>query len=504
MFKLAERSYILRTTIGTPNFLYLLYTKVSALSFRITVSTDVSCTTHSTTTILMMNQYNNLIYPLKIRIIVNIEFKFREINFIKYLRVVVLREMRHPSKEIIGTWSNMLKGKKIVLCICGSVAAMKSPEIARSLMRHGAEVYTVMSKAATEIIHPYLMEWATGNPVVSKLTGKIEHVGLCGKTETRVDLVLIAPATANTISKIACGIDDTPVTTFVSTALGTGIPIMIVPAMHETMYTNPFVSENIERLKKSGVMFVGPRIEEGKAKIATVNQVLDAILRFFTPKILKGKRVLITTGPTREYLDDVKFLTTPSSGKMGVALAEECIASGAEVTIVMGPTVIKPPLEAKVINVVTCDEMLEAVVSELKSNKYDLIFLPAAPLDFKFAEKAKGKISSNVRELMVKLTATPKISGKIRSHAPRTIIVGFKAEYGVPIEEMIERAYRRLLQNDMDLIVANDVSRSDIGFGSDYNEVYIIDKDKNVTHVPLMSKREVAREVVRKALEIKR
>lgn len=412
--------------------------------------------------------------------------------------------MRHPSKEIIGTWSSLLKGKKIVLCICGSVAAIKSPEIARGLMRHGAEVYTVMSKAATELIHPYLMEWATGNPVVTKLTGKIEHVELCGKTETRVDLVLVAPATANTISKIACGIDDTPVTTFISTALGTGIPIMIVPAMHETMYTNPFVSENIKKLKERGIIFIGPRIEEGKAKIATVDQIINTVLRFFTPKILKNKRVLITAGPTREYLDDVKFLTTPSSGKMGVAIAEECIASGAEVTIVMGPTTIKPPLEAKVINVTTCEEMLEAVVNELKNSNYDMIFLPAAPLDFKFAEKVSGKISSDLGELTVKLIATPKISGEIRKHAPNSIIIGFKAEYGVPIKEMIERAYRRLIQNDLDLIVANDVSRSDIGFGSDYNEVYIVDRNKKVTHIPIMSKREIAREIIKKALEIKR
>ena len=288
--------------------------------------------------------------------------------------------MKHPSKEIIGTWSNLLKGKKIVLCICGSVAAIKSPEIARGLMRHGAEVYIVMSKAATLIIHPYLMEWATGNPVVTELTGKVEHVMLCGKTETKADLVLIAPATANTISKIACGIDDTPVTTFVSTALGTGIPIMIVPAMHETMYRNPFVAENIEKLKKMGIMFIGPRFEEGKAKIATPEQVINAVIRYFTPKILKGRKVLVTAGPTREYLDNVKFLTTPSTGKMGLAIAEECIASGAQVTLIMGPTTLKPPLEAKVIRVITCEEMRNAVVNELKKEKYDYIFLPACLL----------------------------------------------------------------------------------------------------------------------------
>ncbi|MEM0212311.1 MAG: bifunctional phosphopantothenoylcysteine decarboxylase/phosphopantothenate--cysteine ligase CoaBC [Candidatus Methanomethylicia archaeon] len=412
--------------------------------------------------------------------------------------------MIHPSKEIIGSWSNLLKGKKIVLCICGSVAAVRSPEIARGLMRHGAEVYTVMSKAATELIHPYLMEWATGNPVITHLTGKIEHVELCGKTSTKVDLVLIAPATANTISKIACGIDDTPVTTAVSTALGTGIPIMIVPAMHETMYTNPFVVENIRKLEEKGIIFIGPRIEEGKAKIASTEQVINAVINFFTPKILSGMKVLITAGPTREYLDDVKFLTTPSSGKMGVALAEECIASGAETTLIMGPSNIEPPMNAKTINVVTCEEMLNAVINELNSKNYDFIFLSAAPLDFKFHEKIKGKISSDIGELTVKLVSTPKISSQVRRYAPKSVIVGFKAEYGVGIEEMIERAYKRLLQNDLDLIVANDVSRRDIGFGSDYNEIYIIDRNRNVKHIPKMSKREIAREIIKSALEIKK
>jgi len=412
--------------------------------------------------------------------------------------------MTHPSKEIIGTWSNILKGKKIVLCICGSVAAIRSPEIARGLMRHGAEVYTVMSKAATELIHPYLMEWATGNPVITHLTGKIEHVELCGKTATKADLVLIAPATANTISKIACGIDDTPVTTTVSTALGTGIPIMIVPAMHETMYTNPFVSENIEKLKSKGIIFIGPRIEEGKAKIASTEQVINAVINFFTPKILSGMKALVTAGPTREYLDDVKFLTTPSSGKMGIAIAEECIAAGAKTTLIMGPSNIEPPLEAKTINVTTCDEMLNAVIGELNNEEYDFIFLSAAPLDFKFKEKISGKISSEIGELTVKLIPTPKISSQVRRYAPKSVIVGFKAEYGVSIEEMIERAYKRLIQNNLDLIVANDVSRRDIGFSSDYNEVYMIDRNRNVKHIPKKSKREIAREIIREALEIKK
>lgn len=160
----------------------------------------------------------------------------------------------------------MLKGRKVALCVTGSVAAVESSEIARELMRHGAEVYVVMSSMAQKIIHPYLMEWATGNSVVTELTGKIEHVRLTGEFPDRVDLVLVAPATANTIGKIASGIDDTPVTTVVSTAFGSTIPIMIVPAMHESMYRHPIVLENIKKLQSLSVEFIGPENRRRKGK----------------------------------------------------------------------------------------------------------------------------------------------------------------------------------------------------------------------------------------------
>ena len=207
----------------------------------------------------------------------------------------------HPSKDIVESKSSLLKDRKVALCITGSVAAVKCPEIARELMRNGAEVSTVMSAMAQKIIHPYLMEWATGNPVVTELTGKIEHVMLAGEGMGKADLVLVAPATANTISKIACGIDDTPVTTVVSTAFGSGIPIMIVPAMHESMYRHPVVTENVRKLGSLGVEFVGPRVEEGKAKIAEVKEIVDAVIRRLTVKRdLAKRKVLVTAGPTLE------------------------------------------------------------------------------------------------------------------------------------------------------------------------------------------------------------
>ena len=185
---------------------------------------------------------------------------------------------KHPSKTIQGSESEVLAGKKIALCISGSVAAIEAPIIARQLMRLGAEVFAVMTTAATKIIDPNLMHWATGNEVVTELTGKIEHVSLAGNEVDHVDVILVCPATANTISKIACGIDDTPVTTVVTTGFGR-IPLAIVPAMHETMYSHPIVKKNIETLKKYGVYFIGPRMEEKKAKIAHIDEIVQKALQ---------------------------------------------------------------------------------------------------------------------------------------------------------------------------------------------------------------------------------
>ncbi len=281
---------------------------------------------------------------------------------------------KHPSKDIIGTEGDELRGKRVILCITGSVAAVRCSEIARALMRHGAEVFAVMSDMAQKIIHPYLMEWATGNPVLTELTGKVEHVALVGRHLKKADLVLAAPATANTISKIACGIDDTPVTSVVSTAFGSEIPIVIVPAMHESMYRHPIVVENIAKLRALGVEFVGPKIEEGKAKIAEVTKILEAVInRLRIKRDFADMMVLITAGPTLEHIDPVRVITNRSSGKMGVALAKEALNRGADVTLIYGPGTAVPPTEAKVVLVETTEEMYDIVVSELKSKRYDIV-----------------------------------------------------------------------------------------------------------------------------------
>ena len=401
----------------------------------------------------------------------------------------------HPSKDIVGSKSSLLKDRRVALCITGSVAAVKCPEVARELMRHGAEVYTVMSAMAQKIIHPYLMEWATGNHVVTELTGKIEHVMLAGEGVGKADLVLVAPATANTISKIACGIDDTPVTTLVSTAFGSGIPIMVVPAMHESMYRHPVVTENVGKLRSLGVEFVGPRVEEGKAKIAEVKEIVEAVVRRLTVKIdLAKRKVLVTAGPTLEYIDPIRVMANKSSGKMGVAIVEEALSRGIEVTLVYGPGTAVPPVGAKIVSVETSQEMYEAVVSELKSKKYDVVIAVAAVADWAPEKKYEYKVPTSIKnELTVKMRPTPKIIDSVKKVSPDTFLVAFRAEYNLSDEELIQSAYKRLKKAKADLVAANDIGRKGAGFESDTNEVFIVDTNKKVVHVPVAAKREVAK-----------
>ncbi|HUV34163.1 MAG TPA: bifunctional phosphopantothenoylcysteine decarboxylase/phosphopantothenate--cysteine ligase CoaBC [Candidatus Desulfaltia sp.] len=399
----------------------------------------------------------------------------------------------HTSKEIIGSRSKELQGKKIILCITGSVAAIKSTEVARELMRRGADVYAVMTKAAQQIVHPDMVEWATGNPVVTELTGQIEHVTYAGEHQNRADLILVAPSTANTIGKVAAGIDDTPVTTTLTTGIGAGIPVIIAPAMHASMYKHTIVLENIEKLRRIGVVVLMPRMEEGKAKIPDTEEIVQAVVdRLTVERDLVGKRILITAGPTRSYLDAFRYITNPSSGKMGVAIAENALARGAEVTMVYGPASAKPPRGAKVIPIETTEEMLDAVVGELKSEKYHAAILSAAAADYGAADRKMEKTPSGKNEWALLLKPLPKVVENVKKVDPEVYLVGFKAEYGVSDEELIDRAYKRLKGAGMDLIVANDVARKGVGFGTETNEVFIVDGARSVTHLDIMSKREVA------------
>jgi phosphopantothenoylcysteine decarboxylase/phosphopantothenate--cysteine ligase len=399
----------------------------------------------------------------------------------------------HTSKSIIGTRSKELIGRRIILCVTGSVAAIRSPDIARELMRLGADVYVVMTKMAEHIVHPDMLHWATGNPVVTELTGEIEHVQYGGEHKQRADLILVAPSTANTIGKAAAGIDDTPVTTLLTTAIGAGIPVIIAPAMHASMYKHTIVNENIRKLQGIGIEVLMPRFEEGKAKIPSTEDIIEAVVRKLSmPQDFKGKRILITAGPTREYIDAFRYITNPSSGKMGVAIAEEALERGAIVTMIYGPAIVQPPPNSKVVKIETTEEMLDAVVHELKAAKYDVAILSAAASDWGPIDRKMEKMPSSKGDWVLRLKALPKIIAEVKKADPNVFLIGFKAEYDITEKELIDRSYKRLKEMKMDLIVANDVSKEDRGFNVDTNEVYIIDQKRDVIHISLTSKKEIA------------
>ena len=413
---------------------------------------------------------------------------------------------KHPSKDIIESKGRILRGKTICMCLTGSVAVISAPIIARELMRLGAEVIAVMSKAATELITPTLMHWATGNPVITNLTGAVEHVYLAGerpKELGKADLILICPSTANTISKIANGIDDTPVTTVVSTAFGASIPIVVVPAAHESMMKHSIFHENIKKLKKYGVDILGPRISEGKAKIAKIDDIIDRVVDLLiSKKDLEGKRILITAGPSREYLDEIRFVSNNSSGRMGIEIAKEAKARGAEVLLIAGSCLVKIPDYLNTVNAVSTSDFIKVIKDELEYKDYDFFICAAAISDYSPTECVEGKISSDdVKELHISMRLTPKIIDEARRKNHKVFIVAFKAETNVSRTQLIDRAYDRLKRSEANLIVANDVGRNDIGFVSKDNEVYIVDKEKRITHVEKHSKRYVASRILDIALE---
>jgi phosphopantothenoylcysteine decarboxylase / phosphopantothenate---cysteine ligase len=406
----------------------------------------------------------------------------------------------HSSKDIVGTEGSEIEGKKIVLCITGSVAAYRAIDLARELIRHGAEVYPVMSEAvASALLTPDMMKWATGNNVVTKLTGSLEHIDLANYSMS--DLIVVYPCTANTIGKVANGISDTPVTSVLSVALGSRIPIIIAPAMHESMYANRLIQENIQRVKDQGVDFLQPIITEGKAKVVSPEQILKSIISKLinsTESFFYEKNILVTAGSTVEYIDPIRVITNLSSGKMGNIIAEEALRLGATITLVYGYGTYSPKSSPnlKIVRVNTTKEMYNVVMSELSFKRYDIAILSAAVADFTPERKSLKKISTSKEKLLLTLSPTRKIINKIKHTSKQTFLVGFKAEYNVSDTNIIERAYKKLKECKGDLIVANDIGRKDSEIGSDNNEVFVIDKHKNVLHLPPQNKLSIARNLL--------
>lgn len=390
----------------------------------------------------------------------------------------------HPTLWIRESKGTALSGKTIVIGVTGSIAAVQTVQLARELIRHGAAVYAVATNAALQIIHEDALHYATGNPIITRLTGRVEHVEFFGALG-RAALFLIAPATANTISKIAAGIDDTPVTTFATTAIGEGKKVMVVPAMHESMYRHPKVLENLQSLESMGIDVIGPRFEEGVAKIAGNDEIVLRVIRSLGDQTLAGKSVFITSGSTAESIDPIRLLTNRASGRTGSALAREAYVRGAEVYLFhrsKSPWAHLPHFHdvfaesvQDMINAVT-DKIALADVPESGKN----ILISSAAISDYTIEKNESKIKSGERELTLTLRPTKKLIEEACYTDPNLFIVGFKAETGVSRQELIGFAAAKIEAGIADMVVANDVKEK--GMGTDDNDVWLVTKDYLINH----------------------
>lgn len=356
----------------------------------------------------------------------------------------------HPADALRGTKSKKLVGKRIVLGITGSIAAVECFELARELTRHGAQVHAVVTADALKLVTPWAMEFATGNPVIDEIDGRVQHVSLLGDTPDKADLLLIAPCTANTISKIACGIDDTTVTTMATIAIGSHAPIIIAPAMHLAMYENPLVMKNVETLRQAGIEFVGPRIADKKAKIASNEEIVEAVIRRLSNNDLAGRKVLVIGGSSEEPIDDMRVITNKGTGESAVAIARAAYERGADVDLWMGHATVPMPSFLRVKRF----SAVEDLTPLLDNIDHGIVIVPAALSDFAPA-KAEGKISSLRSEVELKLCALPKVIDELKRTG--RVVVAFKAESNVTRDKLVHKARERLRSSSVDLVVANDL-----------------------------------------------
>lgn len=403
---------------------------------------------------------------------------------------------KHPTLLISGTLSDTLKDKTIVLAVTGSIAAVRTVELARELIRHGAAVQAVVSEAAVRIIHPEALQYATGRPVITAITGGVEHVEYCGEDGT-ADLLLIAPCTANTIGKMASGISDTPPTTFAAAALGCKMPVVVVPAMHGSMYSHSVVLENMEKLKAMGVDFVGPIIEENIAKITTNDDIVLYVQRKLGDGSLKEKKVIITGGGTKERIDPIRVLTSRASGRTGIALAREAFRRGSEVTLVHPE--IKGLFGITEVRAESAQDLTVSVLDGIAGG-CDLLISSAAISDYT-AEPSDSKIKSGLEELSITFHPTSKLIRKVRELYTGLDIIGFKAEANVGREDLLSSARDLMTKYGLLMVVANDVGKN--GMGTQQNTVCILNnKDDKVREIT-GDKQLIARAIFDEFLEVR-
>lgn len=395
----------------------------------------------------------------------------------------------------------MLKGKTVLLGVSGGIAAYKAAALASALVKQHAAVEVVMTKNATEFITPLTFEQLTGRRVMvdtfdRNFSHQVEHIALAERT----DLVIVAPATANVCAKFAHGLADDMLTT---TVLACRCPKLIAPAMNTNMFENPVTQDNLKLLEHYGWETIPPASGRlacgamGKGKLPEPEVLLDYVMRFLAmPHDLKGKRVLVTAGPTQEALDPVRYLTNHSSGKMGCAIAKMAMLRGADVTLVCGPLSVTPPAFVKTVNVVSAQDMFDAVTS--LAPKADLIFKAAAVADYTPAEYNDQKMKKSDNDLSIPLKRTQDILKYLGEHrTDGQVICGFSME----TQNMIENSKRKLQSKNIDMICANNLKTEGAGFGVDTNVITVITKSE-VKELPLQSKESVANAILDESLKL--
>lgn len=384
----------------------------------------------------------------------------------------------------------MLSEKNIMLGVSGSIAAYKAVELLRRLMDHGAYVRVVMTKNACRFISPLTFETLCRCPVLidefeDSNRSRIGHID----ASASLDAAIIAPATANIIGKIAHGIGDDALT---STVLALDCPLLIAPAMNERMFKNPAVQRNIEILEERGVVIIEPETghlacgTEGYGRLASVEKIIEEISSRLYPADLTGVTVLVTAGPTREHMDPVRFISNPSTGRMGYAVARAARMRGAEVILVSGPTHLTAPSGVRFCSVITADDMRRAVLEY--TQQAHVIVMAAAVSDFRPARVSERKIKKESASTTIELERTADILSELGGKKAGRILVGFAAE----TDSIIENARRKLEQKGLDMIIANDVLRMDAGFGAETNAVTIIDRFGAMEELPVMPKHRIA------------
>lgn len=392
--------------------------------------------------------------------------------------------------------------KCIVLGVSGGVAAYKAVDLARRLTRSGYRVKTIMTEHATRMVTPLTFESVTGEEVATSLFREggqpMYHISLAQEAR----LVVVAPATANILAKMAAGIADDLLST---TLLATRAPVLVAPAMNTSMYLHPATRHNLSVLRARGIKVIGPATgslacgEEGEGRMVEPDEILEAVRRELEEReSLRGVKVVVTAGGTREPLDAVRFLGNRSSGKMGFALAEAARMEGAEVVLISGPTWLESPPGVSIRMVETAREMYESVLTEAEDA--EVVIKAAAVADFTPASPRTGKVKKEEAELTLELARTPDILAELGARKrPGQILVGFSAE----TDQVLKNALAKLRRKNLDLMVANDVSRSDAGFDVDSNQAVILAADGTEQELPLMSKAELARIVVERVVELR-